>query len=119
HVFPTGLEDCAASLAWVVGHIAEHGGDPRRIFIGGHSAGGHYAALLACNAAACAARFPDGRVLGCLPLSGVFDFGPASGLSVRPRFLGADPANDAAASPITHLDGPLPFFVACGTNDFP
>jgi arylformamidase len=119
HVFPTGLNDCAAGLLWVAEHVAEHGGDPDRLFIGGHSAGGHYAALLAASARQCRDRLPAARVRGCLPLSGVFDFGPASGLSVRPRFLGADPANDAAASPIAHLDGPLPFFVACGSHDFP
>jgi len=118
HLFPTGLEDCAASLKWVAEHIAEHGGDAERIFIGGHSAGGHYAALLAAQAKRCA-DLPTGRVLGCLPLSGVFDFGPASGLSVRPRFLGTDPSNDVAASAIRHLDKPLPFFVACGSDDFP
>jgi len=119
HVFPAGLDDCAAGLKWVAGHVAEHGGDPKRIFIGGHSAGGHYAALLAARAKTCRELLPAGRVRGCLPISGVFDFGPASGLSARPRFLGADPANDAAASPIRHLDEPLPFLVACGTQDFP
>ena len=67
HRFPTALGDCADALAWVHQHIDEHGGDPARLFVGGHSAGGHYAALLlavtagwraergACRRACCAA----------------------------------------------------------------
>ena len=39
--FPGPLEDCVAALAWVHRHIGEYGGDPGRLFVGGHSAGGH------------------------------------------------------------------------------
>jgi arylformamidase len=121
HVFPAGLEDCTAAVAWVVREIVGHGGDPDQLFIGGHSAGGHYAALLSVNGRALASRkLPRSTVRGCLPLSGVFDFGPASGLSMRPRFLGADPGNDAAASAIMQIETPLPpFLIAFGSNDFP
>ena len=57
---------------------------------------------------------------GCLPLSGVYEFGEGAGLSARPRFLGPDPANDALASPRLQLQAPLPpFLVAYGSNDFP
>lgn len=121
HVFPTGLDDCAAAVAWVVREIAGHGGDPGQIFIGGHSAGGHYAALLSVNGRALASlHLPRSTVRGCLPLSGVFDFGPASGLSMRPRFLGSDPRSDVAASAIVQIEMPAPpFLVAFGSNDFP
>lgn len=120
HVFPVGLNDCAAAVKWVGEHIDAHGGDPGRVFIGGHSAGGHYAALLAASARETARHgLPRGIFRGCLPLSGVFDFGPASGLGARPRFLGPDPANDRIASPIRHIDDPSPFLVAYGSNDFP
>ena len=120
HVFPAGLEDCAAAVAWVAREIAPHGGDPRQIFIGGHSAGGHYAALLSVHGRALASvGLPRSTVRGCLPLSGVFDFGPASGLSMRPRFLGSDPRNDVAASAIAQIEMPVPpFLVAVGSNDF-
>jgi acetyl esterase/lipase len=119
HVFPTGLDDCAAGLRWVADNIAAHGGDPDRLFIGGHSAGGHYAALLAADSPARAPRMPRGTLRGCLPLSGVFDFGPSSGLSMRPRFLGPDAATDLLASPVAHIAQPVPFFIAVGSNDFP
>lgn len=121
HLFPVGLNDCASAVQWVVNHPANHGGDPRRLFIGGHSAGGHYAALLSVNRRTLAAfGLPEDTIRGCLPLSGVFEFGPSSGMSMRPRFLGPDVQNDVAASPIRQIEPPLPpFLVAYGSNDFP
>jgi acetyl esterase/lipase len=108
HVYPAGLEDCVSALEWVRTHIKAKG----KIFIGGHSAGAHYAALIAARATA--------RVAGCLPISGVYEFGQGSGLTARPRFLGADPENDRRASPRYNLEPPLPpFLIAYGTKDFP
>ena len=104
HLFPAGLDDGYAALAWVAQHV------PGKIFIGGHSAGGHYAALIA-------ARQGAKLVQGCLPISGVYEFGEGSGLSMRPRFLGD--ALERTASPRYELQAPLPpFLVAYGTKDF-
>ena len=36
HMFPTAVEDCMDGLAWTHQSIAEHGGDPSRLFLGGH-----------------------------------------------------------------------------------
>lgn len=44
--YPAYVDDAAAAFAWTVKHIAAHGGDPRKIFIGGHSAGGYLALLV-------------------------------------------------------------------------
>jgi len=41
------VEDANAVLAWVAEHIAEHGGDPSRLVLGGDSAGGQLSALIA------------------------------------------------------------------------
>jgi hypothetical protein len=41
--------DCAAAIAWIHDHIAEHGGDPDRLHLMGHSAGGHLAAIVGTN----------------------------------------------------------------------
>jgi arylformamidase len=122
HVFPAGFEDAADALAWLAARAADFGGDPRRIFVGGHSAGGHYAALLAVRADWRKSRdLPPGLVRGCLPISGVYDFTPESGLSMRPRFLGPESAEvERAASPLSALEPPLPpFLLAHGDNDFP
>jgi len=44
--YPAYVDDAAAAFAWTVKHIAEHGGDPRKVFIGGHSAGATLALLV-------------------------------------------------------------------------
>ena len=42
----TLIRDVAKSFRWVHDHIAEYGGDPKRVLVGGHSAGAQLAALL-------------------------------------------------------------------------
>lgn len=124
HVFPTGFDDCADAVAWVLRDGTAPGGDRRRVFIGGHSAGGHYAALLAVSAGWRHARGLGAQPLaGCLPVSGTYRFGEGSGLSMRPRFLGpvADGRAEAAAAPLAQLDPAAcpPFLLAWGGRDFP
>ena len=48
--YPAYVDDAAAAFAWTVKHIAEHGGDPRKVFIGGHSAGATLALLVGMDA---------------------------------------------------------------------
>ena len=43
---PAHVEDVAKALSWIVDHIASYDGDPKRIFLMGHSAGAHLAALV-------------------------------------------------------------------------
>jgi len=122
NLFPAAVEDCADAVAWVHANAARFGGDPKRIFIGGHSAGGHYAALLAVTPAWRFKRgLPRDVVRGCVPISGVYQFGEGSGLTMRPRFLGPESAaTDRAASPIHQIDDtPPPFFMTYGERDFP
>lgn len=65
------------ALAWTWRHAAEHGGDPSRIVVAGHSAGGHLAAmLLACDWAKVGADLPPGLVAAALSVSGLFDLEP-------------------------------------------
>ena len=53
---PAQADDCAAALAWTVQHAAEYGGNPQRIILMGHSAGGGLAALLATGSDTLLAR---------------------------------------------------------------
>lgn len=50
HPFPAAPDDAWAALRWVADHIGEHGGDPARLAVGGDSAGGNLAALVAIRA---------------------------------------------------------------------
>ncbi len=45
--YPEFIEDAAAALAWTKEHVAEFGGDPNKIFVSGHSAGGYLTTCLA------------------------------------------------------------------------
>jgi len=65
------------ALAWAWRHAARYGGDPSRIVVAGHSAGGHLAAMLmACDWPAVAAGLPARLLAGGLSLSGLFDLEP-------------------------------------------
>lgn len=114
HVFPAGMEDCADALT------ALRRRQPQAaLFLGGHSAGGHYAALLAVRDSWWRRRgFAANPLSGCLPVSGVYRFGEGSGLSTRPRFLGPGDA-EQAASPIVAITDRTPFLIAYGERDFP
>ena len=110
HPHPAQVEDAAAALAWVVKNIAEYGGDPRRITLAGHSAGGHLASLLVTNEQWLRAHNLDATaVRGVAALSAPLDLTPiAAGSS---RVFGNDPAVLRAASPQQHIRAALPQFL--------
>ena len=47
HVFPAAVEDSFAAVQWAVAHASELGGDPKRVLVGGDSAGGNLTAVVA------------------------------------------------------------------------
>lgn len=63
--------DVAKSLGWVHRNIAQYGGDPNRIFVGGHSAGAQLAALICIDNRYLNAESVSFDVLkGCIPVDG-------------------------------------------------
>ncbi len=107
-------------LAWVHGHAREHGGDPTRIVVAGHSAGGHLAAmLLCCRWGEVETGLPDRLVDSALSISGVFDLEPLR----RTPFLQADlrltPASVERLSPVRFAPPPPPatLFATVGANE--
>ena len=100
------VADARAVLHWVEEHAGELGIDPRRIAVGGNSAGGHVALWTAI------AQSPPGSAAGEAPrfkpralvlTSAVSDTSPASGYT--PQRFGAEAG---ALSPVHQLDAKMP-----------
>jgi arylformamidase len=105
----------ARSVAWTWRHAALYGGDPRRIVVAGHSAGGHLTAMIAsCRWSHLAADLPAGVVSGGLAISGLFDLEPLA----RAPFLRDDLRLDAAGvrrlSPVNFAPPAVPVYATVG-----
>lgn len=88
------------ALAWTWRHIAEHGGDPGRITVAGHSAGGHLAAMvLTCAWRSWASDLPASLVKNALSISGVYDLAPLRLTPFLKDSLRLTPAQVKKASP--------------------
>jgi acetyl esterase len=101
HRFPTATEDSYAALLWIVDHAAVLGVDPSRLAVGGGSAGGNLAAVVALMA-----RDREGPQLVLQVLEiGVFDFTRPGREDINAMYLG-DPtdAEHPYASPLLAPD---------------
>jgi acetyl esterase/lipase len=116
--FPGFVEDAAAAVAWTKAHAAEYGGDPRRVFLMGHSAGAHIAAMLTLDKSFLArvGLDPDRDVAGTVGLAGPYDFLPLNDPNLDPIFA---PAGDLALTqPITFArTGAPPMLLLTGDAD--
>jgi acetyl esterase/lipase len=134
---PEHIKDVARAFGWTCENAAKYGGDPRRVFIGGHSAGGHLAALLATNQTYLkSVGHAPSDIRGVVAVSGVYDlndvglklsFADRRGsfrfdLNVQPAatVFGADPNVLRDASPLSHVrPGLPPFLVLSAGYDYP
>ncbi len=108
--------EMAAATAWTFDHIADYGGDPHKVIIAGHSAGGHLAGLVALDPQFLAAyNHTPTELSGFLGLSGVYDVNAQmaferskeSGAPVMTAVMGGE-ANFAAASPNAYISAAAP-----------
>lgn len=103
--FPTFVEDGAHAVRWVEDNIDRYGGDQREIFLMGHSAGAHIAAMMIADR-----RYLDragvqaSAIRGFVGLAGPYAFDPLEYRSTRPIFAAAD----APTMPIGLIDGTEP-----------
>jgi arylformamidase len=103
------VAEIRASVAWVIDHAKELGGDPARVFVSGHSAGGHLTAM----------AMADTRVAGGLAISGIFDLEPIR-LNYLNEKLGLDAAEAQRNSPMLHLPSrAAPLVVTVGLGELP
>ena len=126
HRYPAPFDDCLAALSWVHRNIADHGGDPRRLYVGGHSSGGHLYALATLRPdASRSAGLAVDSIRGCFPVSARFNMvfdNPEPGTTEHRHktMLFAPDENAALASPFHQIAGNrVPFLLAWGERDIP
>jgi arylformamidase len=103
------VAEVRAAVAWVIAHAKEYGGDPNRVFVSGHSAGGHLTAM----------AMDDPRVAGGVAISGIYDLEPIR-LNYLNDKLGLDPAETERNSPLRHLPSQAgPLVVTVGLGELP
>ena len=115
-LFPSFLEDAAKAVAFIRDHAAAQGGDPKRLFLMGHSAGAYNAAMLALDAQFLAAEgVPTSAIAGMVGLAGPYDFLPLTSTTLQSIFAQPDMAR---TQPITFArkDAP-PMLLATGDVD--
>src|SRR3954471_20363432 len=133
----TLIRDVAKAVGWTHKHIAEHGGDPNRLFVMGHSAGAQLAAILCTDDRYLKAEgVPLTAVKGCVSVDGdTFDVPaiievaetrwrvhglPPSKFGHREKF-GNDPARHKDFSAVTHVakDRGIPPFLILHVAEHP
>ena len=126
----TIVRDVAKAVGWVHAHIAEHGGDPNRLLVMGHSAGAQLAALVCIDDRYLKSEGVSlDMIKGCVPVDGdTYDVPaiietaetrwrvhrlPPAKFGHREKF-GNDPEKHKDFSAVTHVEkgkGIPPFFV--------
>ena len=76
------VEQCRAAIEWIADNASRLNGDPDRIFVSGHSAGGHLTAAMLCTDWAARGR-PADLVKGGTAISGIFDLAPLMETSIN------------------------------------
>ncbi|MDY6864283.1 MAG: alpha/beta hydrolase [Thermodesulfobacteriota bacterium] len=112
---PAQIEDVASAFAWIYNNIYKYEGDPKKIFISGHSAGGHLVSLLALDSYYLnRVNVPEDAIKGVLALSAVFDVTMMRGQSLKKMaepVFGTDPSVWKRVSPINYVRSGLPPFL--------
>lgn len=73
--FPTFVEDGAKAIAWTYRHISQYGGDPKQLFVSGHSSGAHIGALITADESYLAAENLSSNIINAFAgLAGPYDF---------------------------------------------
>jgi acetyl esterase/lipase len=115
--YPLFLEDGALVVRWAKENVKRFGGDPDKIFLSGHSAGAHIAAMLALDARwlQTVGLGPSRDVAGLIGLAGPYDFLPLRDDVLKVIFGGE---NRPETQPISHVcSGAPPALLLTGSDD--
>jgi len=112
-------EQARRAVGWVHRNAQSFGGDPNRIYVSGHSSGGHLAGVILTTDWPKDFNLPPDIVKGGLCCGGLFDLKPVR-LSARSRYVKFTDEMEQALSPQRHLDKlNAPVIVAYGTLETP
>jgi acetyl esterase/lipase len=115
--YPDFLLDCAQALAWGLDHASSLGGNPKRVFVMGHSAGAYNAAMLALDERWLRGAGPSpSELAGWIGLAGPYDFLPMTNPDTRPVFF--HPNYPPGSQPIDYVTtSSRPAFLAAASTD--
>jgi acetyl esterase/lipase len=115
--YPEFLEDGARVVRWVKDNAGRFGGDPEKIFLKGHSAGAHIAAMLSIDARWLnkVGLAPGRNIAGLIGIAGPYDYMPLRDETLKLIFGGADRPE---TEPIFHVtSGAPPALLMTGGRD--
>ncbi len=115
--FPDFLRDSAQATAYALDQAARLGGNPHRVFVMGHSAGGYNAAMLALDPRwlGRTGHAPI-ELAGWVGLAGPYDFLPTDDLQARPVFFHPDYPPQAQPIDFT-TERAIPTFLGAPVHD--
>lgn len=107
------------AVAWVYQNAASFGGNANRLYVGGHSSGGHLCGVALVTDWKSDFGLPADAVKGGLCISGMYDMKPVR-ISKRGGYVKFTDASESAMSPIRHIDRlTAPTVVTYGTFETP
>ena len=113
--YPEFLDDSAQAVAWTAREISAFGGDPKRLYVMGHSAGAYNAAMVALDPKYLAKHGMKASALrGWIGMAGPYDFMPIENTTTRPVFHFPD--TPAASQPINHVSKETPRALLIAAN---
>ena len=115
----TLAEQVRRAVAWVYHNAQQFGGNANRIYVSGHSSGGHLAGVLLTTDWRQDFNLPADTIKGGLCSGGIFDLKPVR-LSSRSEYINFTDSVEQALSPSRHLDQlNAPVIIAYGTLESP
>ncbi|NVM80110.1 acetyl esterase/lipase [Duganella sp. SG902] len=105
--YPDFLRDAAQAVAWAAREAPRYGGDPKRLFVMGHSAGAYNAAMIALDGRWLAEQgLSPAALRGWIGLAGPYDFLPIENPTTKPVFHFPD--TPPSSQPVNHVAAGAP-----------